>query len=128
EPEPREVGPGRGGEVRAAALDPDRAALATEVIGLDELGRGVSAAVENERGIGADQSRARDEPIELRLPCIHRSPVTTGVLNPRLRPRRQPEAAWRSTPPRAPTRRSLCVRSRRGTRPARPVAAGARRR
>ena len=45
----------RGGEIRAAALDPQHAPLAAEVVELDELRRGVAAAVEDER---ADRSRS----------------------------------------------------------------------
>ena len=67
EPQPREVAHLGGREVGAAALDPDRAPLAAEMVALDELGGGVPAAVEDERAVGADQPRAGDEPFELGL-------------------------------------------------------------
>ena len=49
EPEPREVGRRDRREIGAAALDPDHAPLATEVVAFDELCRGVASAVQDER-------------------------------------------------------------------------------
>ncbi len=71
EPQPREIGGCAGREVGAASLDAERAPLAAAVVALDELGRRVAAAVQDERGIGADQPRARDETIELRRTFDH---------------------------------------------------------
>ena len=48
EPQPGEVARLRSRKVGATALDPDDAPLAAEVIGLDELGRGVAAPMEDE--------------------------------------------------------------------------------
>ena len=59
------------GEVGAAALDPERAPLTAEVVGLDELRRGVAAPVQDERRIGPDQPRPSDEPLELRVARDH---------------------------------------------------------
>jgi hypothetical protein len=82
EPEAGEVGRPGGGQVRAAPLDPDRAPVAPEVVALDELRRRVAAAAEDERAVGADQTRARDEPLELRAPRNRRDdrhgPMLTG--------------------------------------------------
>jgi hypothetical protein len=66
QPEAREVAAARRREIGAAALDPDRTALAPEVVALEQLARGVATAVEDERAIRSDQPRARHEPLELR--------------------------------------------------------------
>ena len=52
-------------KVGARAFDPQHPALPAGVVDLDEFRRGVAAAVENERRVGADPARALDEQLEL---------------------------------------------------------------
>ena len=64
EPEAREVGCLGRRKIDAARLDPQHPLLAAEMIALEQLARGVAAAVQDEAAVGADQARALDEPGE----------------------------------------------------------------
>ena len=135
EPQAREVARLGRGEVGAAALDPQHAHLAAEVVELDELRRGVAAAVEDERRVGADQARARDEPLELGVagdrPTARHAPgrtattvafhaprgAATSTVSPTLRPSSaEPSGDVGETVPEPPT----ALISTSSSRPARP--------
>src|SRR5262249_16913881 len=74
------------GEVGARALDPEDADAV-----LDALRRGVATAVEDERRVGADASRALDERVDQLMERIvaRQAPrgACTSTISPRLCPR-----------------------------------------
>ncbi len=83
QPEPGEMATLGAREVRPAPLDPDHPALAAQMVDLEQLRRGVPAAVQDERTVGADQPRARDKPVELRLARNLRLSAHTAMLEAR---------------------------------------------
>ena len=101
-----EVAGRRAREIRARSLDPHHGALPAEMVGEHTFRRRVAATPDDERGVGADRARPRDELVEDRR--AHEAADTSGRAgrspSATRTSRSSPRAGGRGTSASAPNR------------------------